>query len=331
MVAIRGAPWQALLDRDRAAIRRPLSLAVNTPAFWIPSQLRLTARARRTACDMGDKQTDWQISVHFREPWFAAPLRLMEVDTGLSPDTRLTLIYMLGLGCRPGWTIYVSHVQRVLGLGPRRWKRIRKELEAHGYLWSERGHANRGIWKWTYHLSANPTGRETADQHTIHATCMDGKRIDGNRIDAGCEDKHTLTSTSSTKRKSKEAAEGAGAATANAARKPAAEPGPGRLGFPGVVHRCRVWNTDDVARVEAVVERSGVAAVEAWAGDRMPLPSELEAEFAKRARDEAAVRTRAAASTPRGPTTEMRAQRRADATAELEALMDDADNTDDTE
>lgn len=64
---------------------------------------------------MTDK-LDQRISAHVRHPWAVIPIRLIEADTGLSSDARLTLIYMLDLTRRPAWVIYVRQVRHALGL-----------------------------------------------------------------------------------------------------------------------------------------------------------------------------------------------------------------------
>lgn len=130
------------------------------------------------------------------DPWLSAPERLYLKETGLSVDARLTLMYALDLARRPGWTIYVRQIQRALGLGRDRWRRIRKELEAGGYYSITRTRGEGGHWVWTHTVYDSPRtlppgpGRgtdivlsrnpgEVSGQDAMSGSAMDGKPDDG--------------------------------------------------------------------------------------------------------------------------------------------------------
>lgn len=214
------------------------------------------------------------IQVHIRDPWASVPVRLMEAGCGLSPEARLVLIYMLDLGRRPNWTIYAAQVQRALGLGPRRWPRIRRELEAGGYFRAERGHKANGDWEWSYHVFDEPAGIPPS---SIPAKCMDADCVDAKR-----GDRHNSTLSSFTSRRRKEAEAPPPAADAAAAPQSRKS-----HHAPGVYHGCRVHaGTDDRERVDACIAKRGVEWVETFAGNRLPLPSEVEQAMAADARRE---------------------------------------------
>lgn len=199
---------------------------------------------------MTPKRLPQAIQVHVRDAWASVPVRLMEAGCGLSPEARLALIYMLDLGRRPGWTIYLAQVQRALGLGPRRWPRIRHELEAGGYFVAERGHAENGDWRWTYHLYDTPT----VGPDSIPAECGDADCADAIR-----EDRHNLTSPSCTGRNRTDSSStrARGEDTSVATREKAAAASPrGEGKKPGapwrVVDGVRVYpSTDDAERLDA--------------------------------------------------------------------------------
>lgn len=254
---------------------------------------------------MTPKRLPQAIQVHVRDAWASVPVRLMEAGCGLSPEARLALIYMLDLGRRPGWTIYVAQVQRALGLGPRRWPRIRHELEAGGYFVAERGHAENGDWRWTYHLYDTPSGAPDG----IHAKCGDADCADAIRMD-----RRNLTSPSSTGRSKTgssstcERADGVATATRD---KAAAASACGEGKKPGapwrVVDGVRVYpSTDDAERLDscrakvdggifaALVTRlprpvyvsAAEAAVDAYVADRAREAAEAEQHARARGRCE---------------------------------------------
>ncbi|TAM92662.1 MAG: hypothetical protein EPN40_14240 [Rhodanobacteraceae bacterium] len=221
------------------------------------------------------------IRIHVRDPWASVPIRLMEASSGLTPESRLALIYMLDLGRRPGWTVYVSHVVRALGLRRDRWRRMRRELEAGGYFHAVRRHGAGGRWAWEFHLTDWPTD----DVSTI-----DGFANDGDADDGKPDDKHNSTLSSSTGLTKREAAARAIASEAQSRPDAASSGGKGAAATaqqkkkPGSPHPevdgVRVYpSTDDAERLDACRERVGTEILGALVA-RLPRPvyvSEVEA------------------------------------------------------
>lgn len=253
-----------------------------------------------------------EIHVHIRDPWASVPIRLMEAGCGLSSEARLALIYMLDLGRRPGWTIYVSQVQRALGYGPRRWPRIRRELEARGYFRARRGHAENGDWSWTYHIFDTPDGIPPS---SIPAECMDADCIDADRLDRRSSTSRRSTSKRAAVARTREqpAASAAGsidtaerqasglAATSARRRRTDAET--------GIVY----WLADEPAEIARLIEAFGIEAVKSEAARLLeagtePLPSHVAKSLQSARRT--AVAAAASAARRRKPTPEELAEDR---------------------
>ncbi len=93
------------------------------------------------------------IKVKKRRPFSAIPDDVLE-DTRMRTETRLILGWLLG---RPeGWTIYVSHVQRTLGVSRPRWAKARREMEALGYLSQSKYQDEEGKFHWEHIVSDVP-------------------------------------------------------------------------------------------------------------------------------------------------------------------------------
>lgn len=197
---------------------------------------------------------DSAVQVHIADPWASVPIRLLEAGCGLSLVARLVLVYMLDLGRRPGWVIYASQVQRALGLSESRWKRLRKELETHGYFTKRKGHAENGDWLWTYHLFDTPQAQGA--QKSIGA-----KRNDAKSTDAKQHDRHsnTLHNSTSLKKQKQHRDRGACGPAAPAVEKRAAAAGVKRQQRPVAGVTC--WTLDDAAMVEELVTTHGSQAV----------------------------------------------------------------------
>lgn len=241
-----------------------------------------------------------EIRVHIRDPWVSVPQRLMEAGCGLSPEARLTLIYMLDLGRRPGWTIYIAQVQRAIGLGPRRWPRIRRELEAQGYFISERGHAANGDWAWTYHVYDTPAGIPSPG---IPAKCMDADCGDANRVD-----RRSSTSPNSTSERAAANAREQEQPVAAAAREkgtaacrsvgipaPSADRRRRTHSETGIVY----WLDDEPSEIERLVRVHGIDATRAVVDEiqrrgQDPLPSIVAKRLQAVRRDEVEARARQA-------------------------------------
>jgi len=170
---------------------------------------------------------------------------------------------MLDLGRRPGWVIYASQVQRALGLSESRWKRLRKELEAHGYFTKLRGHADDGDWLWTYHLFDTPqaqgAGKEVA-QKSIGTKSTDAKSSGAKQHD---RHSNTLHSSTSLKKQKQHRERGACGPAAPAVEKRAAagEKKRQQRAVAGVT----CWNSADTELVEELTKVHSVAAVQAAA------------------------------------------------------------------
>jgi len=230
-----------------------------------------------------------RVEVHTRDPWVAVPTRLMEAACGLSAEARLALIYLLGLGARPGWTIYVTQVTRALGFGNRRWPRVRRELEATGYLRSECGHSAAGDWRWIYHVYDVPhfgAGGDGAVQDTAPdppALCVPADRGDADRVPADGGDRHRTTTHSFTSRRYTEQqqehrARGQGRSASAAAPR-----------SPRIMHGVTCWLESDSPLVEELASGVGAgvvldAARACRARGEEPLPSVVARELQARAR-----------------------------------------------
>lgn len=112
------------------------------------------------------------IKVKKRRAFSAIPDDVLQ-DTRMRTETRLILGWLLG---RPeGWTIYVSHVQRTLGVSRPRWAKARKEMEALGYLSQSKYQDSGGKFHWEHIVSDAPT----LEFKTIASKPNDGSPIDG--------------------------------------------------------------------------------------------------------------------------------------------------------
>jgi len=265
-----------------------------------------------------------RVEVHAGDRWVAAPIRLMEAGCGLSAEARLALIYLLGLGGRPNWTIYVQQVARALGYGNRRWPRVRKELEAAGYLWSECGHSESGDWRWVYHIFDTPRFDAGNDGATPDAPAdPTALCVPADRGDAGCGpaaggDRHSSTSHGSTGRRSIEQQH------EDAPRAASAPAGAAAHRQQCVVHGVTCWTQEDREAVEELTMVHGVDAVHAAARQCRaegidPLPSAVARRLAEVARDQ---RTAEAEHAAEAAEVEQR-QQRAATQAARDALRDD--------
>ncbi len=112
------------------------------------------------------------VKIHKRRSFSAIPDDILE-DTRMRTETRLVLGWLIG---RPdGWEVRVSHVQRVLGLSRPRWVKVRKELEAFGFLLQIRRRDGNGHFVWEHVVTDTPN----LPRATIVSKTNDGKSIDG--------------------------------------------------------------------------------------------------------------------------------------------------------
>lgn len=122
-----------------------------------------------------------RIKVHRGRAFSQVPDDIL-TNKNMSPTARLTLGYLVGR-CSD-WVFYVGQVRRALGLSQGLWTKVRREMEAEGYLKQTRrhrgkndkellGHA-RGQWIWEI---------EVFDTPTIRGKAIDGKPINGFPID----------------------------------------------------------------------------------------------------------------------------------------------------
>lgn len=93
------------------------------------------------------------------EPYIMGPRSMLELNPArpLSIAARLVMFYLCDLAGRPGWTIYVAHVIRVLGITNCVWVRVRRELEAAGHYRAEKlRDPNTGRWVWRHYVYRDP-------------------------------------------------------------------------------------------------------------------------------------------------------------------------------
>lgn len=251
--------------------------------------------------------------VHVSDPHASVPVRLMEADSGLTPAARLALIYLLDLGRRPNWTIYISYVVRRLGYGNRRWPRVRKEIEDAGFLTVRRGHDEAGDWSWSIDVYDRPLARPCIPAVCGNAECGDANRGDKRRSTSRlC----TTRRSSSTRARARVVPppEAAGAATAGEKK----QRGPRRR------NEVTCWTDDDGAWVEELTSEAGADAVRAAARairglGEDPLPSVVE----KRLRQDAAERARKEAERAAVRAEVAEAKAKAEAEAKREAGWND--------
>lgn len=135
------------------------------------------------------------------EPYIMTPRDMIEQNKSrpLSMTARVVRIYLHDLSKRPGWRIYVTHVQRALDLSPGVWARARRELEAAGYYRAERlQDPATGKWMWRHFIYRDPIAPSPSPKESIPPKPMDGPSSSGHSGDI-----RTLSSSLTTKRSSR--------------------------------------------------------------------------------------------------------------------------------
>lgn len=135
------------------------------------------------------------------EPYIMTPRDMIEQNKAkpLSMTARVVRIYLHDLSKRPGWKIYVTHVQRALDLSAGAWARARKELEVAGYYRAERlQDPATGKWMWRHIIYRDPIAPTPSPKESIPPKPMDGPSSSGHSGDI-----RTLTSSLTTKRSSR--------------------------------------------------------------------------------------------------------------------------------
>lgn len=116
---------------------------------------------------------------HLAETGWARVSRKALDDVRLSIEARGVLAWLL---TRPDThRLYVHHAQVRMGLSQGRWQKIRRELEATGYLKSNKSRKGGGQWEWKFEVFDVPLtiGDIPTDGLTINGTSTD-KRETGN-------------------------------------------------------------------------------------------------------------------------------------------------------
>jgi len=135
------------------------------------------------------------------EPFIMAPREMVEFDAErpLGTTARLVRLYLHDLSRRPNWTIYVSQIQRALGISEVTWRSARKELEKQGFYRAQRRRTADGKWEWLHFAFRDPVA---PDDPTIPHLAMDGQIKDGEAIHRQVGDKRSTTPHNKTKQKS---------------------------------------------------------------------------------------------------------------------------------
>jgi len=128
------------------------------------------------------------VKIRKRRSFSAIPDDILQ-DTRMRTETRLVLGWLIG---RPdGWEVRVGHVQRTLGLTRPRWVKVRKELEAYGFLLQIRKRNGNGHFVWEHIVTDTPNVPRT----TIASKSNDGKSIDGEPHDIPTESNQDYLNT----------------------------------------------------------------------------------------------------------------------------------------
>ncbi len=219
--------------------------------------------------------TSDSLTVRKRRAWSSVPDDIL-TDARMSERARLLLAWMIGR--RDGWEIRVSHVQSLFRLSETQWRAARRELEAAGYYRQARGRHPDGKVKWIREVLDMPISRHPPKKGGM-VKPLDGLPPDG--LPAGDQRGDIAVN----RNKHLKEAVVADAAAPVLALQPAKHP---RL-----MHGVRVWTTEDVARITAMAETSGIRVIEELAKQltattgELPLPSMIESALAERSRDEA--------------------------------------------
>lgn len=272
---------------------------------------------------------DGEVQVHVRDPWMSVAQRHITAASGLRlPWARLALAYLVDLGRRPGWQIYVVEVRRSLGMTDSSWRAARRELEQAGYYRAVRHHGADGRWHWTHHVYDSPQSAGVGDAplaiRPIRRISTHGDATHGAATSGGVTDRCSTTSASTTARISTAAVHARPASAAAAT----AEEG-GQTRHRRQVHGVSCWVADDLELVAELVAEHGAQAVQSMAlrlrsDGRQPLPSAVEAgllDARRRVREaEQAAARRAAAVPPPAVRTAATDDAAQAARAQLEAL-----------
>jgi hypothetical protein len=200
------------------------------------------------------------------EPYAIVPVAMFEYDPSrpLSPAARLVRIFLRVLAYRPGWTIYVSHVQRAMRISEAKWASVRRELEAQGYFRSVRSRTADGKWEWQHHVFEAPVNPGVAK--AIPPEAGDGGSMDGQQGNT-----HSLTVRITTPRSSIARERRPVPAAAVGAREPKVK---------RVVHGMVCWSAAEAAdaeRIAAVHAPGDVAAAIAGLPAGKSFPGHVEA------------------------------------------------------
>ena len=241
-------------------------------AKWEPS-------GREGVQTVGRDRDEIELDVVVGDAWLAVPEAIL-TDRRLTPRARITLIYLIDLARRPGWTIRLyGHVLPSLGFTRNQWPAIRDSLQAAGYYSQEKIRRADGTTWW----SRTVTSRPATPPKTSAGSSSAGKRGGIRRS----------KSPSSKLHKEAEAPRAPARVVPPPAAPGAAAAGEKKRQVPSRRHGVTCWNEADRAWTEELTSEAGVEAVEAAArairalGDD-PLPSAVE----KKLRQDAAARLR---------------------------------------
>ena len=119
--------------------------------------------------------------------WGAVPHAILE-DSRLGLDARAVAAW---LATRPdGWQILPSYLQKTLGVGRDKWRRIATELESAGYLKRNLSPSGpRNQWVWKIEFFAVPT-QFSIDGFSGDGTSGDGASGDGRGGDSNKKEKN---------------------------------------------------------------------------------------------------------------------------------------------
>lgn len=116
------------------------------------------------------------VTVSRRNHFSAVPDAIL-TDARLSLKARAILAYLVG---RPdGWTVFVAHIQRTLGISEAIWRSARRELQACGYFEQRRTRGEGGKWVWTHLVHDEPITPPTIPKKSMDGDASHGEAIHG--------------------------------------------------------------------------------------------------------------------------------------------------------